>query len=64
MFNKFMKFIRRLNRENIYLLSQSFQILCLISSMEVMKKYKISAENLSNYACLARPKDTGTWGVN
>ena len=53
MFNKFMKFIRRLYRKYL-----SFK------PEFPMKKYKISAENLSNYACLARPKDTGTWGIN
>ena len=59
-----MKFIRRLNRENIYLLSQSFQILCLISGMEVMKNTKFQLKISKIVSAIARPKDTGTWGVN
>ena len=50
MFNKSMDFIRRLNRENFYFSSQSFQIWWLISGMEVRKTHKISAQYLKNYA--------------
>ena len=44
MLNESMNFIRRLNRENFYFSNQSFPILWLIGGMEVMKKYKYSAQ--------------------
>ena len=34
-----MNFIRRLNKESLYVSNQSFQIWSIISSMEVMKKF-------------------------
>ena len=37
-----------------------FQIWRLIRGMEVMKNYKIAAQYIFNYACLAK----NTWGVN
>ena len=46
MFDKFMNFIRRLNRENFYFSNESFQILWLIRGLEVMKKYKILSQYL------------------
>ena len=48
--NKIMNFIRRLNRADVYFLTR-LQIWWLISGMEVVIKYKISAQYLSNYAC-------------
>ena len=39
-----MAYLRMLNGGKFYLSSQSFPIWWLTSSMEVMKKYKISAE--------------------
>ena len=51
MFNKSMNFIRRLNRENFYFSSQSFQIWWITSGTEVRKTCKISAQYLKNYGC-------------
>ena len=45
MFNKSMNFIRRLNREKFFS-SQMFKIWWQISSIEVRKTYKISAQYL------------------
>ena len=42
-----MDFIRRLNRENFYFSSQSFQIWWQISDIEVRKTHKISAQYLN-----------------
>ena len=57
-----MAYLRMLNGGNFYLSSQSFPIWWLTSSMEVMKKYKISAEYYQIMP--ARPKkNTGTLGV-
>ena len=40
-----MNFIRWFNRANFYFSNLSFEILWLISGMEVMIKYKISAQH-------------------
>ena len=50
MFNKSIDFVRRLNRENFYFSSQSFQIWWQISGIEVWKTHKISAQYLKYYA--------------
>ena len=44
--NKSMNFIRSSKIENFYFSNQSFQICWLISCMDVLKKYKISAQYL------------------
>ena len=54
--------IRRLNKGNFYLLSHSFEILWFISGMEVGTKCIITA-HISKITP-ARPKNTGTWGMN
>ena len=63
MFNnvKSMSFIRRLNKGNFYLSSQKYQIWWIISGIYVKVKYKISAQYLQNYVCLA--KNTPGHGV-
>ena len=58
-----MDFIRRLNRENFYFSSQCFQIWWQISSTEVKKTHKISAQ-ISLKLWLLGQKNTGTWVVN
>ena len=57
-FKKSMNYVTRLIKKNCYFSNQSFQIWWLISSIEVMKKYKISAQYLQSLACYA-PKNEG-----
>ena len=50
---KSMEFLKRLNRKFLFF-KLEFQILCLLGSMKVMEKYKVSAQYLKNMP--ARPK--------
>ena len=56
MFNKSMNIIRRLNRENFYFSSQSFQIWWQISGLKVWKNAKFQL-NISKIMAV-RPKNT------